>query len=95
MKLNFVWQVEKGLFQDNDVLLINGIQIATCSYNSTMSKNDTEEFRNAHQYTGKLLLPARLNKEYREQYAPTADELHAKLESIVTKWFETVLKETN
>jgi len=89
-KIILEWQTNKDTFGygSHEDLIINDILVGNASYNSSRSKNDSDN----NTYVGHILLPATIGKQYKEVYAPTMEEVKKKVEAIVAKWFIRIFK---
>jgi hypothetical protein len=86
-EMNFVWKTKTGQYQTGEILTVNLIRLADYSWNSSLSKDETEENKIAHRYVGNINLPGLITLRI---YGATPDGIKSSIENRVTKWFEAV-----
>ena len=90
VELNFKWADSMGDFQSGESLALNGVRVANYGWNS-MRNRDSEEDRLLN-YSGTILLPG-LSGKASHVYGESEEQIKAKIEGIVTRWFDRVLAE--
>lgn len=81
MKLNLQWQEQKGQYASGENLYINRINVASVVWNIARRRDEPE----GNEWTGFVNLPS-LKQD--RVYAKSKEEVKAKTENIVNKWFE-------
>jgi len=84
-ELYFKWRENKAQYQTGESLYLNGICVASFSWNSLRSQGNRD---NSINWTGCIVLPSLSNKYI---YGSTPDEVKIKIEKAVTLWFEKAL----
>ncbi len=87
MKLNFTWKNQTGQYQNGENLYINKICVASFSWNGTMSRDESEGYKNAHRYIGTILLPGFPSTT---QFGASPEAIKATLEKMATNWFNEI-----
>ena len=84
MKLNFQWKQKTAQFQTGESLYLNGIRVADYGWNGLRSRTGSHD---NNDWVGGALLP----QATKTLYDDAQDELKAKLERLVTMWFEKAI----
>ena len=87
-ELNFLWKSKGGQFQTGESLTINGLYMGGYSWNSFRRVGDKDY--DSTQWVGGITLPS-LKDTARRVYGAETKEIKAKIEGIVTRWFDKAL----
>ena len=88
--MKLTWIKAKEEYRSGEDLYINKICVAGYSWNGSMSRDDTPEYKTAHRYSGSIYLPGFLN---RTLYGDTPENIKDLIEIRVNNWFREVNRE--